>query len=72
MNVTSYTHRVSPTWPPKNELNKDKGKHAGVVRERLVRPQPYTQNCRQLRSTERKAWSSSGKRCQMANINGQL
>ena len=31
--MSQATHIVSPTWPPKDELIKDKGKRAGVVRE---------------------------------------
>lgn len=28
-NVRSYTHKVSPTWPPESELNKD-SRHANT------------------------------------------
>lgn len=34
INVRSYTHKVSPTWLPKHELNReDSNKHANVDRE---------------------------------------
>lgn len=48
-NVTSYTHKVSPTWLSKHELNKDNtDRHAKVYERQPIRPQPYTKNYKQL------------------------
>lgn len=47
-NVTSYTHKVSPTLLlPRGKLYCGKiSRHAKMDREKPVRPQPYTHNYR--------------------------
>lgn len=47
-NIRSNTHKVSPTWLPKCELNKDTKKHAKLYGKKPTRPQPYMINYRQL------------------------
>ena len=52
--VLSYTHKVSPTWLPKHELNRDHIRHGKVDGRNPRRPQSYTENYRYLRNVESK------------------
>lgn len=48
-------YKVSPTWLPKRDLNKnDTNGHVKVDARKSTSPQPYTKDYRQLRDTERK------------------
>jgi len=53
-NVRSYTHKVSPTWLPKHELNReDSNKHANVDREASALHKKTTGNWGMPRAGER-------------------
>lgn len=47
-NVRSYTHKITPTLLLYHELNKDNN-NAEVGRRKPMRPQPCTENYKQLR-----------------------
>lgn len=50
-NVRSYTYKVSPTWMPKHERNKDNtNEYAKHDKEKPIGPQLNTENYRQLRT----------------------
>lgn len=51
----SCHHKVSPTWLPKQELNRDNTNLcARVGGAKTINPQPCTRNCRQLRDVRKR------------------
>lgn len=41
-NVRRYTHKSSPTWLPKNDLNKDNTNRHAMDKGKSLRLHPYT------------------------------
>lgn len=53
-NIRSYTYKVSATWPPKSEQNKDNGNgHTKVDSREPMRHEPCTMNYRHQRKAGR-------------------
>lgn len=50
MSMATYTHKTSPTWLPKHELNKDSNRHANINSGKSKTPQAYSKTCRQGRN----------------------
>lgn len=48
--MRSDTHKVSLTWQPKHELDKDTNRHSKEDRKKLTRAQSHTKNLRHAQS----------------------